>query len=235
MYNYDQAAEVLGVSARTVRRLVRTGELPAAKIGGARRIRPEAVRDYILESEQRMSDVSSSLVGNNRFGGGPRDVPTSTAFPGTGASNAAGSTDGPGAAWQSWQGGDDLVGDEPVTSGVVASGMVSGGIVTGESDPFPGFRPEGWGVGYGPDVPSWAKDSPHDGTDYDAPTDPATPRRARPWSSGQRPSDVGFTQAFYPEQSGQIPQGEPDSTGLTGDRVPRLRRDDGMPGAGVLP
>jgi hypothetical protein len=175
--------------------------------------------------------VSSSLVGNDDFmRGGPRDVPVSAAFPGNGAPAESGVSTG-GQAWQSWQGGDDLKGDEPVTSGVAGSGHVSGGIhVTEGVDAYPGFRPAGFGVGYGPDVPAWAQDSPHDGVDYDTPPNADLSSPSRPWSSGPRPSDVGFTAAFF-DSTGQIPQGVPDSTGTTGPR--RLRRDDGAPG--VLP
>jgi hypothetical protein len=117
-------------------------------------------------------------------------------------------------------------------NGVVASGHVSGGIrVTDGVDAYPGFRPAGPTAGYGPDVPAWAQDSPNDGVDYDTPPDPALSSPSRPWSSGPRPSDTGFTQAFYPEQSGQTQLGAPDSTGTTGPR--RLRRDDSA--GGVLP
>jgi excisionase family DNA binding protein len=232
MLSYEQAAEVLGVSPRTVRRLVKSGELPAARIGASVRIRPEVVRAYVLESEQRMSDVSSSLVGNNDFmQGGVRPTPVSVAFPGNGAPAETGISTG-GQAWQDWQTGDALQGDEPVV-GVVGSGRVSGGIIATEPDAYPGFRPAGPTAGYGPDVPAWAQDSPNDGVDYNAPVDPATPTRPRPWASGPRPSDTGFTQAFYPEQSGQTQLGAPDSTGRTGSAVPRLRYDDGA--AGVLP
>jgi excisionase family DNA binding protein len=231
MLTYEQAAEQLGVSTRTVRRLVKSGELPAAHIGASVRIRPEVVRAYVLESEQRMSDVSSSLVGNNDFmQGGVRPTPISAAFPGNGAPAESGVSTA-GQAWQSWQQGDDLIGDESVV-GVVGSGRVSDGIIATEPDAYPGMRPPGPTAGYGPDVPAWAQDSPGDGKDYDTPPDPALGAPSRPWRSGARPSDMpaGFVDAF--PGGGQI-SGEPDSTGRTGAHVPRLRYDNGAPG--VLP
>src|SRR6185437_6646919 len=110
----------------SVRRLVKSGELPAARVGGSVRIREEALQRFVYEGEQRMaSDVSSSLVGNNDFGGGPRDVPISAAFPGNGTATESGPAGG-GASWQSWQTGDALVGDEPLVNR--QPGHVSGGI-----------------------------------------------------------------------------------------------------------
>jgi hypothetical protein len=138
-----------------------------------------------------------------------------------------------GQAWQSWQTGDDLIGDEPVT-GVTGSGRVSGGIIASpvsKADPFPGARPPGTQGEISPTAPGWFVDRQGNPTDYDVGEDSAVGQPSRPWSSGPRPSDVGFTQAFYPEQSGQTQLGGPDSTGTTGPR--RLRYDNGAPG--VLP
>jgi hypothetical protein len=118
--------------------------------------------------------------------------------------------------------------------GVAASGQVSGGILPYPPDvsgPFPGARPPGTQGETSSSTPGWFADRPSDEVDYDAPSDPATPSRPRPWSSGPRPSDVGFTEAFYPSQSGQIVPGVPDSTGTSG--IHRLRSDDGAPG--VMP
>jgi excisionase family DNA binding protein len=237
MLSYEQAAEVLGVSPRTVRRLVKSGELPAARIGASVRIRPEVVRAYVLESEQRMSDVSSSLVGvatNDFLKGGSRPTPTSVAFPGNGAASESGPFATGGQAWQgNWQATDAVFDDEPVT-GVVASGRVSGGIIASpvsEADPFPGARPPGTQGSISPTAPGWFVDQQSNATDYDVGPNSDLSSPTRPWSSGPRPSDVGFTQAFYPEQSGQTQLGAPDSTGTTGPR--RLRRDNGAPG--VLP
>ena len=84
-----------------------------------------------------------------------------------------------------------------------------------------------------PSAPGWFVDQPSAPTDFDVGEDPAVGQPSRPWSSGPRPSDIGFTQAFYPEQSGQTQGSAPDSTGRTGAHVPRLRFDDGA--QGVLP
>jgi hypothetical protein len=169
-----------------------------------------------------MADVSSSLVGRNDFQeGGVRPVPVSTAFPGYGAGAF-----GDGANWQDWNPTDDMVGDKPVTSGVTGSGHVSGGIrTTSGIDAWPGMRPSGWGTGYAPGTPAWAK-----GDGVDAPADPAVSSPSRPWQSGPRPSDLpaGSVNAF--PGGGQL-QAAPDSTGETGPR--RLRRDDSS--GGTLP
>ena len=45
--DYRQAAERLGVSARTVRRMVAAGELPVVEVGGCRRIRDSDLRAHI--------------------------------------------------------------------------------------------------------------------------------------------------------------------------------------------
>jgi excisionase family DNA binding protein len=231
MLSYSQAAEALGVSPRSVRRLVKSGELPAAKVGGSVRIREDALQRFVYESEKRMaSDVSSSLVGNNDFGGGPRDVPISAAFPGNGAPAESGLSTG-GASWQSWQTGDDLVGDEPTVNR--QPGHVSGGIIgypEDSADPFPGARPPGTQGEISPTAPACFVDAQSNATDYDVGPDRDLSSPSRPWSSGVRPSDTGFTSAFF-DSTGQIPQGVPDSTGTTGPR--RLRRDDGAPG--ILP
>lgn len=44
---YDEAAHLLAVSPRTVRRLVAADALPAISIGGSRRITREAVTEYL--------------------------------------------------------------------------------------------------------------------------------------------------------------------------------------------
>jgi excisionase family DNA binding protein len=43
----DQVARRLGLSSRSVRRLVGSGELPSVKIGGARRVDPVDVSEFI--------------------------------------------------------------------------------------------------------------------------------------------------------------------------------------------
>jgi excisionase family DNA binding protein len=230
MLNLEQAAEALSVSPRTVRRLVRSGQITAAKVGGSIRIRPEALQQFVNESEKRMADdVSSSIVGSNSFGGYARILPTSAVSPGTGTATEAGEGGG-GAAWQTWQPADPFNDDEPV-KGTVKSGHVSNGIVSYApegADPWPGMRPAGTPGGISSTSPDWAVDRTVSDYDIGPSSDVSAP--SRPWRSGTRPSDTGFTQAFYPEQSGQIPPAV-DSTGLTGPR--RLRRDDGA--EGVLP
>ena len=171
-----------------------------------------------------MSDVSSSLVGNNDFmKGGAKDLPTSTAFPGNS-----------GATWQSWQSGDELVGDEPVP-GVVGSGRVSGGILPyppDQADPFPGARPPGTQGSISTTAPGWFVDRQPNATDYDVgpSSDVSTP--SRPWQSGGRPSDIGIGYDVAFPGGGQIPPAAVDTTGETGPR--RLRADDSDAGA-VLP
>lgn len=46
----NQTAGALGVSRRTVERMIRDGELPAVKVRGQWRIRADAVRDYKTSS-----------------------------------------------------------------------------------------------------------------------------------------------------------------------------------------
>jgi excisionase family DNA binding protein len=230
LLDYKAVGEALSVSPRTVRKMVADGELEAIRVRGSVRFEPAAIARYVdehrMETRMASGDVTSSLVGSNDYmKGGTRETTLSTAFPGNGTATESGPAGG-GAAWQSWQSGDDLVGDEPVT-GVVGSGRVSGGIIATEPDAYPGFRPAGFGVGYGPDVPAWAQDSPSDGVDYDTPPNADLSSPSRPWSSGPRPSDVGTTAAFF-DSTGQIPQGVPDSTGTTGPR--RLRRDNSAQG-----
>lgn len=49
LLTYAQAAEVLGVTGRTVQTLVSTGELPAVRFGGSVRIDPADLRTFINE------------------------------------------------------------------------------------------------------------------------------------------------------------------------------------------
>jgi excisionase family DNA binding protein len=46
-----QVAELLGVSRRTVERLVADGKLRAVKIGSRIRVEPRALREYLDQSE----------------------------------------------------------------------------------------------------------------------------------------------------------------------------------------
>ncbi|WP_013629625.1 helix-turn-helix domain-containing protein [Rubinisphaera brasiliensis] len=52
MLTYKDAASYLALSERTVWRLVKSGELKAAKVGGAVRIDPADLRDYVERSKQ---------------------------------------------------------------------------------------------------------------------------------------------------------------------------------------
>ncbi len=47
LLTYGEAAEVLGVTDRTVRSLVKTGALPAVRFGGSVRIDPRDLRKFI--------------------------------------------------------------------------------------------------------------------------------------------------------------------------------------------
>ncbi len=49
---YDDTAVALSVSARTVRRLVSSGELPVVNLGGCRRITRRAIEKYLSDKEQ---------------------------------------------------------------------------------------------------------------------------------------------------------------------------------------
>ena len=232
LLDYKAVGEALSVSPRTVRKMVADGELEAIRVRGSVRFEPAAIARYVDEHrmETRMSDVSSSLVGNNDFGGYSKDLGVSAVSPGIGTATESGPAGG-GQAWQRWQTGDDLVGDEPTVNR--QPGHVSGGILPyapEAADPFPGARPPGTQGAISSSAPGWFVDQQSNATDYDVGPDRDLSSPSRPWSSGPRPSDVGFTQAFYPEQSGQIPPAG-DSTGTTGPR--RLRRDDGA--SGVLP
>jgi excisionase family DNA binding protein len=51
--NVEEAAELLGVSAWTVRDLAHRGELPARKIGRAWRFSRLALLDYVADGTQR--------------------------------------------------------------------------------------------------------------------------------------------------------------------------------------
>jgi excisionase family DNA binding protein len=64
-------AEILNISAAQVYALVRSGDLPAIKIGGRGQWRVEAseLEKYI----QRLYDDTRDFVENHRFGRGPDD------------------------------------------------------------------------------------------------------------------------------------------------------------------
>lgn len=47
----DEAARLMSVSPSTAKRLVDSGELPSLLIGRLRRVRVEAIREYLLKAE----------------------------------------------------------------------------------------------------------------------------------------------------------------------------------------
>jgi excisionase family DNA binding protein len=49
LLDYDEVGQLLGVSDRTVQRLVADGALPSVTIGRSRRVRPEDLREYVNE------------------------------------------------------------------------------------------------------------------------------------------------------------------------------------------
>ena len=63
----NKAAQVLGLSTSTVYRLVRSGELRCNRMGGAVRIGPEHIMDYLERTECR--DPKQTEDGNS--GGSP--------------------------------------------------------------------------------------------------------------------------------------------------------------------
>lgn len=52
LVSLDDGARMLGVSARTVRRMVGRGELPTVAIGGRRLLEPAALRDFIASHRE---------------------------------------------------------------------------------------------------------------------------------------------------------------------------------------
>ena len=57
-FTYDDAAAVLSVSARSIRRLVAVGELPAISIGGSKRITRDALADYLKGKSDDSNDAA---------------------------------------------------------------------------------------------------------------------------------------------------------------------------------
>ena len=53
---YDDAAAVLSVSPRSIRRLVAVGELPVISIGGCKRISRDALADYLKGKSHGSND-----------------------------------------------------------------------------------------------------------------------------------------------------------------------------------
>jgi excisionase family DNA binding protein len=50
-----EAAVLLGLSRAMVHKLIAAGELPSVKIGAARRIRVDALREYLLKLEREQN------------------------------------------------------------------------------------------------------------------------------------------------------------------------------------
>lgn len=57
LLNIEEAADVLGVSDSTVKRLIRTGELPAVKVGGATRIRCTDVGGFVTRLAPMVNEM----------------------------------------------------------------------------------------------------------------------------------------------------------------------------------
>jgi excisionase family DNA binding protein len=59
VFTVDEVAHQLRVDARTVRKWIRSGELPAIDVGGSYRIRESVLTDFIRrrESRDRPSDT----------------------------------------------------------------------------------------------------------------------------------------------------------------------------------
>jgi excisionase family DNA binding protein len=53
VFTVDEVAHQLRVDARTVRKWIRSGELPAIDVGGSYRIREGALNDFIRKRESR--------------------------------------------------------------------------------------------------------------------------------------------------------------------------------------
>ena len=177
--NVEKAAEALAVSPRTVRRLVRSGQIAGVKVGGQVRIREEALQQFVYEGERRMADqlpIKSGVVGTNDYMQGGAQ-PDPDAFPGwNGQTNRVG------------EGGDAIN-----ASTLDSTFHVSGGIVADSSpDAYPGARPAPWTQGsISTSTPGWFVDAQSEATDYDVGPSSDLSSPSRPWSSGPRPSDVG--------------------------------------------
>lgn len=62
-YTINTLAELWGVSSKTVRKLVNSGELPHIKIGSLIRIRPDQVTEYEQnKTEKQCQDQETQLV-----------------------------------------------------------------------------------------------------------------------------------------------------------------------------
>jgi len=59
LMNVTMAADLLGVSAATVRRLVRDGEIPSVRVGRSIRIRETALEDWVAAMEDMHAEQSA--------------------------------------------------------------------------------------------------------------------------------------------------------------------------------
>lgn len=57
--NVEQAAQYVGLSAYTVRRLAKDGDLPAAKIGRSYRFKRDDIDSYVRNQYRGTSDVNA--------------------------------------------------------------------------------------------------------------------------------------------------------------------------------
>jgi len=55
VFTVDEVAHQLRVDARTVRKWIRSGDLPAIDVGGSYRIRESSLQDFIKRREKRDS------------------------------------------------------------------------------------------------------------------------------------------------------------------------------------
>jgi excisionase family DNA binding protein len=83
-YGVDQAAAMLGVSARTVRRLIDTGELPASRVG-TRIVVPAAALDDHLHAAMHRGDGPPPSRDGSRW---PPEHPKPADHPTTNATTA---------------------------------------------------------------------------------------------------------------------------------------------------
>ncbi|MFC8201333.1 helix-turn-helix domain-containing protein [Streptomyces sp. NPDC057298] len=60
LYPIDEAAQQLGVGLTTAKSLIKSGELRSVKIGRARRVPADALREYVqrLEAEQNGTEAA---------------------------------------------------------------------------------------------------------------------------------------------------------------------------------
>jgi excisionase family DNA binding protein len=65
LYPTDEVAQQLGVGLTTAKALIKSGELRSVRIGRARRVPAEALREYVrrLEAEQNGDDNGAPRLG----------------------------------------------------------------------------------------------------------------------------------------------------------------------------